>query len=509
MQKRGLFVCYLSSLVTLFVFKRMGLSSLWAWMSTWTRDAVELAPADVDIVVCSAVDLGATEFTPTRGFVLRERLDAVALKSALFQAIDKKLPRVGARLAFRNGLYEFHIPRTFSDVVPPVGFTHTDHPGDKLADHVAIPPRLPDGQSEPCWAEMPDCSALFRAAGTPGHLREFLRPGVPLVHVHVTTFSDATLIGVTASHVMFDAHGASALYDAWTAALRGELDSIVPSPRDFEPFKEILCDAPKLLAPPKLSLFSGLRLLARFILQSWFGRTESSRLLYVPHKWLAARKDECMAELKARGSKEWVGSSDVLTASILKMIYAHRLGDSQKIHLHMPVSLRRLFPAIFRYPYPNNAIAYCEVTPTAAGVIAKQPLLDTALAVRRSLGAFTGPSGLEAVRGQLAWRHKHSAGKKGRLFPLNADAEYAFLSNWRSAKFNQLDFAGARERGAEGQPGAVSPVFVALFVQDGFKFSTRGSGVVLSETEDGIWATMALYEEEWGRLRAEGSLHFV
>ncbi|EJD50448.1 hypothetical protein AURDEDRAFT_182386 [Auricularia subglabra TFB-10046 SS5] len=487
----------------------MPAQTLWTRISSlWTASADPSLP-NVDVVACSAVDLGATEFTPTRGFVLPERLDASKVKSTLFEAIEEKLPRVGARLAFRNGLYEFHIPRTFSDDVPPVQFTHTDHPGDSLSTHATIPPQLPDGQTEPCWTDMPECVALFRAPGTPGHFREFLRPDVPLVHVHVTTFSDATLIGVTASHVMFDAHGAAALYDAWTAALRGELDSIVASPRAFEPFKDMLPDAPELLAPQQLGLFAGLRLLVRFVWRSWFGRTESSKLLYVPHEWLSARKDECMAELKARGSTEWVGSSDVLTASILKMIYTHRSSDPQRIHLHMPVGLRRIFPATFKYPYPNNAIAYCEATRTAAGEIASRPLLDTALTIRRSLNHFTSSPGLEAVRGQLAWRQRYSAGKKGRLFPLNPDAEYAFLSNWRSAKFNKLDFAGALRGYTKAKLRTVSPVFVGLFVQEGFDFPMRGSGVVLSETDDGIWATMALYDEEWERLKADGLLHFV
>ncbi|EJD50449.1 hypothetical protein AURDEDRAFT_160350 [Auricularia subglabra TFB-10046 SS5] len=488
--------------------ERIPSRSLWKRLFSWRGDAADPLPPNVDVVACSPVDLCATEFTPTHGFVLLERLDAAWLKGALFRAVEEKLPRAGARLALRKGVYEFHVPHAFSDGIPPVQFTHTDHPEDAFLTHAAIPPRLPDGLREPCWADMADCVALFRAPGTPGYLQDFLRPGTPLVHVHVTTFRDATLIGITASHVMFDAHGTAALCDAWTAVLRGELDTVVASPRDFRPFTEILRDPPKLHAPLELGWFSRLRSLVRFVLWSWAGRTESSKLLYVPHTWLAARKSECMAELEARGSNEWVGSSDVLTASILKMIYAHRSGDPQKIHLYMPVSLRRLFPAEFKYPYPN-AIGICEVTPIAAGDIAAQPLLETALAVRRSLIAFTSPSGLDVVRGQLAWKERYNAGKKGRLFAPNPDAEYALLSNWRSAKFNQFDFSGAQKGRDKDLPGAVTPVFVGLFVQDGIQVPMRGIGAVLSETDNGIWATMTLNDEEWESLKANNSLLFV
>jgi len=167
---------------------------------------------------------------------------------------------------------------------------------------------------------------LFRGRGTPLHLEQFLVPGTPTLHVFVLTYEDATLIGLTAPHLLLDVQGAAALCRAWTAALNGNLDSIPASPRNYDPFASIMASQAVPSAPlwswggwyfP--SLFSKAYWHILFYFRKRREGPESARWMWIPHKWLAERKAECMSELKARGSTEFVGSNDVLAATYWKV----------------------------------------------------------------------------------------------------------------------------------------------------------------------------------------------
>lgn len=182
-------------------------------------------------------------------------------------------------------------------------------------------------------------AALFRGPNTPREVKDFLVPGTPLVHVHIASFDDATLIGATTSHAMFDVQGFRVLFDAWTAALRGDLDSVPSSPRVYVPYDHIAKDVTKstpIQLPPDqpkrgffaLGFFGTVRFIAKFLLRVVRDPRERTKLLYVPHEWLAKRKEECMVELEG---KEYVSSSDVLVASVCKVrVTALDLGAKQR-----------------------------------------------------------------------------------------------------------------------------------------------------------------------------------
>lgn len=201
-----------------------------------------------------------------------------------------------------------------------------------------IPPSTPGSslRDEPFVTSLPDGS-LFRSPSVPLTTAEYLVPNTPLVHVHVATYDDATLIGLTSSHMMFDIGGAKSFFAHWAAALSDRLDEMPEMPRSFSPVQNIALSersknggtppTSKGIAPTGVSpwpwaiftIFGLLRLLFASILRLSREGPADTKLVYVPKKWLAEQKESGMWQLKQSGSDEWIGSSDLLTAYITKV----------------------------------------------------------------------------------------------------------------------------------------------------------------------------------------------
>jgi len=280
-------------------------------------------PKDADTIPCSAIDLQGRDMILTYAFVVNRQLDCEKLRASLFELVETKFRKAGARLALRNRIYEFQIPRSFSADVPPVAFTHSSYNSPYASPTRPAIPRAPVDLSGPSTRPLPDFTSYVRSPACPTSLSDFLKPNVPLVHVHVTTFEDLTFFGITSTHLMFDVLGARTLLEAWTTVLKGdsaEIENIRSMPWDFDPFAELklLEDTRRNLREPRRGWYNPSILgWIRFIMRSvWRQRTdaEERRIICVPKKFVMERKAEVMADLAKEGSGQWVGSSDVLVA---------------------------------------------------------------------------------------------------------------------------------------------------------------------------------------------------
>ena len=59
--------------------------------------------------------------------------------------------------------------------------------------------------------------------------------------------------------------------------------------------------------------------MVQYLWKSYSEGPDVSKYMWFPKEWLVQRKQECMAELTARGSDEWVGTNDVLVAAYYKV----------------------------------------------------------------------------------------------------------------------------------------------------------------------------------------------
>ncbi|KAJ6453697.1 hypothetical protein C8R45DRAFT_846847 [Mycena sanguinolenta] len=467
-------------------------------------------PLGFRTIPCTGVDLAERTFILTIGLVINARLDPQKMQATLSQLVEHKFPRAGARLAFRNGLYEFQVPEKFESQTPPFIFTVEEH--SEKYDRGKRPeiPNVLTG-SEPCILPDPGLESFFQSDTCPRTLDGFVQINNPFLRVHVNAFDDLTFLGLMAPHIALDLVGAATLLAAWTRLLRGEDIHTIPGmawdAQPFAPFTSgpVESEVPRGWFEPRPSPHD-----AHAHVQPTDSDPKSvSRFARVPKVFLDAAKRSIMNELKAQGSTEYVGSGDVLMAWWLKTIHSHRrLTDSTPIHLHILRDLRGLpvfaNDAPIQDPYIHNAVLAIPVPPIPASAFQTQSLGALALYLRRSIVAYN--TEFAGLRADLRWRCAESNEFK-ILYPCPPDAECLFQTNWRAAKLAELDFTGA-VAGNETRTAACV-VFVSPLLCSHPTRSRRGITRVLMNDPDAVWMCETRGEKDWEGIRKASGVIFT
>ncbi|KAJ7277705.1 hypothetical protein C8J57DRAFT_1060463 [Mycena rebaudengoi] len=462
----------------------------------------ELTPIGVNTHPCTGLDMLVPFMVLTNGFVIDAQLDVKILEQTLCTLVEHRFPRAGARPAVRNGAYEFQIPQRFDADTRPIAFTAQEYPEQYLlSSHgLKLPVRTPNTPYPSI------CKYLLWIKECPTSLSAFLSPNTPLVHVHVSTFDDLTFIGVTSSHATFEALGMQTLLHAWTRLINGDaLDMIEGMKWDtapFDPFTKV-----PVTKPPRGWFEFGL--IKRFLCVAHQSlrilrdptETEETRVVRMPKEFLKDAKHHIINELRLKGSNEWVGSSNVLTAWWLKAVYGHRK-DITPVHIHIAIDLRDqpVFAgeSALATPYINNAYWMIPLAPLPANLFRTEPLSGLAIRIRRAILSYNeNPIGITA---DLTWI---CSNVQKVLFPCSPHGEMTALSNWRKARISALDFSGASI--GSGAHACV----VQCLVETMSPHPLRRSGFVLMEDEESVWLSQIRGVKEWEKIRRSGSVAFI
>ncbi|KAK7044864.1 hypothetical protein R3P38DRAFT_2766426 [Favolaschia claudopus] len=486
----------------------------------WSSRPPTPPPEGMRCIPCSGQDLVVRDLVVTTGFIINMRLDAKALEQSLTKLVQNRFPRAGARLALRNGVYEFQVPLTFDSTTRPIAFTVEDfaEPYAQAGDRPPLPTNLAADLSEPFVCATPPLHGYFKSSTCPSALEGFLVPNTPLTHLHVALFDDITFIGITSTHIAFDALGTSTLLHAWTRLLNGEtIDAIPGMDWDAAPFEAF--QKPTTVTHQRgwfnLGLFGQLFFIVLFVWGLIRDPKEEQRIVRVPKSFLEERKREIMEELKSQGSSEYVGSSDILLAWWFKTLCSVRkTGDSTLVHIHMPINLRekRIFPgdSIMGTPYINNSVAAIAIPPIPIRAFQTASLGELALRIRCAVLAYNAD--IEGIKQDVHWRFMNPFVEH---FPCPPGAEYTFQTNWRSAKFGDLDFSGARASRSAVEKGVdEAKVRTRVLLAVGYALSTkqlpmRGAGGMFMEDDDAVWTFQIRGQKEWAKIRRSGRVAFV
>ncbi|KAJ7686237.1 hypothetical protein B0H17DRAFT_1013720 [Mycena rosella] len=482
-----------------------------SWFSPPIESTPDPSPAGMRTVQCTRLDLWGRGAVMTGGFIIDARLDAKILKQTLSTLVEHKFPSAGARLALRNGAYEFQIPHTFDAGTPPIAFTAENH---SEAYRSATRPALPihiSNSSEPSIHPLPDLDVYFKSKESPSSFDEFLVPNTPVIHVHVTTFDDLSFIGVTFSHGAFDGLGMRTLLYAWARLLNGDaIDTIPGMECDVAPFEAFtgpttVTTMRGWFEPAQSSWLQ--RVVRPFMQILWAPKEvvmphDVTRIVRVPKVFLEESKREINNNLALQGSSEWVGSSDVLTAWWYKILYGLRSSeDVTPIHIHLQVDLRDfpIFPgsSILATPYIHNALWTIPVPPIPANAFRTESLTALALHFRRAITAYTDVDG---IRADL---HCLFGNPSKRMAPGPPGSEVLVQSNLRKARIAGLDFSGACEGTARVIFALVEPSAA------GKKMVAYGNGSVLMEDGDAVWMSQGGGVKDWETLRQNGTVVFI
>ncbi|KAJ7092514.1 hypothetical protein C8R43DRAFT_1081975 [Mycena crocata] len=470
-------------------------------------------------IPCSGLDLRPRYLVITHGLIINGQLEPTILKETLSELIRQKFPRAGARIAQRNGMYEFQIPHTFSEETPPVAFTVEEYAEQyRSPARPDLPHDLPDGLvvSQPSIHPRPPAlSAYFRSSQCPTTFDQFLVPNTPALHVHVAVFTNLTFIGFTSSHILLDSLGRRTLLHAWTRLLNGEsIDNIIGMAWDAAPFEAFVTP---LAVGPRDSWVTDVS--GPHPSQNISSITESGlarKLVRVPKTFLADTTREINADLKVRGSSEWVGSSDVLLAWWLKTVYGNRSGTTS-IDILYPVNLRDrpIFPGTktISAPYINNAYVGVPIPLISINALRTEPVAEIALIIRRAIIAFNAdPAGLAA---DVQWRCSNPLACPA---PPPTGIEYTAQTNCRKSQFGMLDFSGAcvgsgdkseslsRSHQSESRRRGM-PCFVDVEIMNAAV--AVPTGVVMAEDEDAVWMSQIRRVEDWESIHQSGTVAFV
>ncbi|KAF2501535.1 hypothetical protein BU16DRAFT_599526 [Lophium mytilinum] len=410
-------------------------------------------------------------------------LDAEKLHDSLSQLLEiGDWRKVGGRLRLKDeGKLEIHVPRPFTAERPAVTYSHQainlnieEHPLAKT---------LPNATETPSIQPGPQAFRIFAARkDAPETLEDFICQDrdTPQLSLHVTSFDNATLVGLLWPHTLMDVMGQQALLRGWSLVLAGR-DSEVPPLLGAR--EDAICEAVDLPVKEKD--------------QEEF-RLGQKRLR------VAELQRQARGELPATdGEKPFIGEGDVLTAWAVRAV-ASSLPQPRPITvvhaLNARFRLSSLIQASGVYVQNMAVAAFTFLSPDVA-----TSLGPIALENRRHLMEQSTEAQVLAFLREL----RSTPGSDPALVLCSeSDAVLMPFTNWTKADFYKTaDFSPALLRAGEAGPLRSNPPGTMVFhhAQSMRQGSTvRNVVVVLGKDHgDNYWLTGILLPQAWAKIEED------
>jgi hypothetical protein len=393
-----------------------------------------------------------------------------------------------------DGRLELHIPSAFTKERPAIAYTHATH-SIPIESH-EVGSKIPKASAKPAMFLGPPDFRQFAAPGSaPETLDDYLFSDRPQIGLHVTSFTDVTLVAISWPHITMDVMGLHALVKAWSCVLNGREDEVAPALGAKQDVVRQILDASDRATEEVYALQDkrlkgwgmakfGLRFAGDLLL---WNRVMHTRTMYLPRTAIEA----LTAQTK---SDTFVSEGDVLTAWTLRAL-------AQSLPSPRPITALHALNARFRLPALKNAqgvyiqnLAVAAFTSVPASV-ATGPLSGIASLNRTCLAAqATAPQVLSYLRAV----DDETADPATMLF---CDAEGVLMpfTNWtRAALYETVDFSGA----VVGEGSGRMRFHHAGSMRE--MATTRNVVVILGrDMEGGVWIVGTLTPGTWKVLEGE------
>lgn len=174
-----------------------------------------------------------------------------------------------------------------------------------------------------------DMKTFVARSDFPATVDELIQQDLPQISLHVTTFSDSTLVGLVWPHTLMDAVGAKALLAAWSSGLAGreeEVPLVVGAENDIpsaiagdDKIQEEFQLERKRLKGASLLLFG-----LRFLWDKFWNPPLERRVIFLPQRAFARFRDQVRQEIaedsRSLESMPFVSDADILTAWITRAV---------------------------------------------------------------------------------------------------------------------------------------------------------------------------------------------
>ncbi|RTE85144.1 hypothetical protein BHE90_000252 [Fusarium euwallaceae] len=352
------------------------------------------------------------------------------------------------RASLPDGMLEIHVPNEFTPERPAVRYTREVF--DVSINEHPLARRLPKSTRTASIQPGPFNFHPFSARkDAPSTLQDLLFSDEPQMSLHITSFTDATLVAILWPHTMTGALGLKDLVVAWCKVLAG-LESEVPclagASRDVLDGVDTDNDEtqePLLLEPKELKGFKLLGFGLRFMWDIFWNPKVESCMLCLPCTFIEKLRQRAAADLKTAGYSSdlpFLSDGDILTAWMALFIVRAR-GGHRPATILSAVDVRDRLRAqwVPGAAYVQN-LALSSATLMSAVDLAQASLRKLAHTIRQDLVRQGTDLQLRAMIRRL-----RAGGRPGET-PVYGDPGSLLVvsTNWAKAKFfENTDFEPA------------------------------------------------------------------
>ncbi|KAK2616930.1 hypothetical protein QQS21_000018 [Conoideocrella luteorostrata] len=439
-------------------------------------------------------------------FVVEECLDKNIMRTTLDCLIRDHWRKLGGRLVTRrnDGLLEYQIPKSFEKdhLLFNWSVQEYDHSVDKVASAIRSPAQDSGPQFLP---SMTTVDSWFRPSDWPYH-RTDEPPNAPFLYIHLSLFTDASVVCLSIPHVVADQFGLASIMKAWLGLMEGkapppfagyERDLLPGSSKAYEDYSEN-----ETFRKGRERIFRTgeyLLVLLPFIPDLVLNSKEESHILFFPLPLIRSLRERCSQTLKEQHADfSRVSDGDIISATLAKLSRMNKK-TPRMVALSAAVNLRGLIPELDadrREGFIHNSIisatARVQMQPST-------PVSEVAYAHRRAIEEAMEARDIEICMAVIREKVRRGQGNH-TCEPFERSYH---TTNWCAA-WRDLDFGPAiigENKNENGRPKFLvlgqsgergTPLRCELFVfatsmaVRATKFCVVSS-MILSRNEEGYW----------------------
>ena len=406
-----------------------------------------------------------------------------------------------------DGTVEIHVPKEFTEDRPAVQFTTKTF--DIPIEEHKIGSQLPKLGNKPSLQPGPKSFDQFNPIeDVPKALKDYIHSDRPILKLHVTSFTNSTLVTLIWPHVVAGGLGIKEIIGAWSKAVHGEPPALLGAREDVleDVGTEKDAKVPYYLEGTEIKGFGFVRLVFNLLWSVLMQPTVESRAICLPREFVAQLRETCLQELRSvqeGPDKPFLSEGDVIESWGARFVAQTRGGEhSASIITSLDVQSRLTAPWRKDGVYVQNT-AGCVCTSIAPDDLLRKPLGELAYVLRKDiLTAATD----EQMRAQLrifrSLGHTKSISLCGK-----PDCHLMSCSNWtKFGIINVADFSPAivpnTPSRSEGSTPPGKPAYLHCQAMGENKLLRNCFNIIGKDWEGNYWITAFFYPEDWAKLEA-------
>jgi hypothetical protein len=359
------------------------------------------------------------------------------------------------------------------------------------------------------WPSPLDFKTFAARSDAPITLKNILSRDTPQVSLHITTFTNATLVAILWPHTLMDIMGQQAFLYAWSLVLAGRESEVPHVLGAREDVLHNIIDDPAekateyILKSKQLKGFPFIKFGARFVWDMLRSPAPETRTICLPKKAMAYLRLQAEADLVASNTEEkqpFISDGDILTAWTMRAVATSLPRPRLMTALHA-MNARFRLPLLVNAPgvYLQNMLVpvYTFLSPE----LATGPLGLIALSNRQHLSEqATEVQVLASLR-----EEQRKGGFSGRIYS-DADALLMPFTNWTKAKLlHTADFRPAVVSAHDEETTRCNPPGTPTFHHALSMHQSRATQLMVvilgKDYGENYWLTLTMSPLAWTKIK--------